>query len=202
MTRVPTTSALLLALSCHLIHAAPPDGPALTVLVYAAIDSDTMVPVEVESSRILQRAGVRLRWRNCERRDPCLAIQATNPVFLRIVQGSFSDGLGCSFVTQAGGNNAVVAFGNVQRFAQSTGIPMQQLLAAVLAHEIGHLILGPAHSQNGLMHGSWDRRDLSRLSQGQLKFDANQCIRMRAAVLARSECVWTPGLKKGCNDFR
>lgn len=202
MTRVQTTSALVLALRCGLLYAAPPDGPSLTVLVYAAIGPDTMLPAEVENGRILQRAGVRLRWRNCGQRDPCLAIGDTNPVFVRIVKGSFSDGLGCSFVTQAGGSNAVVAFGNVQRLARSNGIPMPQLLAAVLAHEIGHLMLGPTHSGDGLMHGSWDVRDLSHLNQGQLKFDPNQCIRMRAAVLARSECIWKPGLKKGCKDFR
>jgi hypothetical protein len=145
-----------------------------------------MVPAEMASTQIFQQAGVRLTWRNCGQRNPCQVIPDTEQVFLRIVHGSFSDALGCSFVTQAGGRNAVVTFGNVQRLARSTGIPMPQLLAAVLAHEIEHLMLGPAHTGKDLMHGCWDLRDLSHLGQGQLKFDANQSRRIQVAVLAVS----------------
>ena len=186
MTRVQTTSALVLALSCGLACAAPTKGPALTVLVYAAVGPDTMVSAEKASSRIMQRAGVRLIWRNCGQRDVCEVLPDENPLVLRIVQGSFGDRLACSFVTQAGGSNAVVGFGNVQRLAASSGIPLPQVLAAVLAHEVGHLLLGPAHSRIGLMHSSWDTRDLSHLGQGQLKFDFDQSSRLQSALRARS----------------
>ncbi|HSU32755.1 MAG TPA: hypothetical protein VLJ11_16120 [Bryobacteraceae bacterium] len=61
-----------------------------------------------------------------------------------------------------------------------------KILGAVMAHEIGHLMLGPAHSRNGLMHGAWDVRDLCHLGQRQLKFDLDQTRRIQAAVRARS----------------
>jgi len=144
------------------------------------------VRVELESSRILERAGVRLIWRNCGHNDPCEVVPNSGYVILRIVKGTRSDGLGCSFVTQSGGIDAVVRFGNVQRLAGSTRISESQILAAVMAHEIGHLMLGPAHSRTGLMHGNWDVRDLCHLEQRQLKFDLDQCRRIQAAVLARS----------------
>ncbi len=148
MTRVQTTAAIALAMNCGLVCADPFNGPALIVFVYAAVEPATMLPAEMEGSRILQRAGIRLIWRNCGQRDSCQVTPDTPPVFLRIVPGCFSEALASSFVTQAGGSNAVVAFGNVQRLARSTGIPMPRLLGAVLAHEIGHLMLGPAHSPN------------------------------------------------------
>ena len=37
-------------------------------------------------------------------------------------------------------------------------------LVAVLAHEIGHLLLGPAHSLNGIMSGKWNSQDLLRIA--------------------------------------
>ncbi|HEX4164807.1 MAG TPA: hypothetical protein VHZ55_04980, partial [Bryobacteraceae bacterium] len=54
------------------------------------------------------------------------------------------------------------------------------------AHELGHLLLGPAHTETGLMHGNWDVHDLCRLEQRQLKFDPDQRQRIHVAVLARS----------------
>ena len=186
MAWVQTVSALALGLSCGLVCEATQDAPALRVFVYTAVEENTLLRAEVESSRILERAGVGLIWRNCGNDDPCQIAPDSDHVILRIGKEMRSGGLGCSFVRQAGGVVAVIGLGNIQRLASSTRIAESQILAAVMAHEIGHLMLGPAHSGNGLMHGNWDVHDLCQLEQRQLKFDPDQCKRIQAAVLARS----------------
>jgi len=177
--------ALLLALSTSLVCSSVADDPVLSVIVYTGVAPDTLVRAEVDGSRILERAGVRLEWRNCRSDDPCPIPVSLVHVSVRIVNYTGRDGLGCSSVTRAGGTDAVVGFENVQRLAAVSGMPASQILAGVLAHEIGHLMLGPLHTGSGLMHGNWDVHDLERLGQRQLKFDPGQSTRIQAAVLAR-----------------
>jgi hypothetical protein len=135
---------------------------------------------------MLERAGVRLIWRNCGFDNPCKTGPGSKEISLGIVKETGKGGLGCSFVTRAGGVNAFIGFGNIQRLAVASRISESQILAAVIAHELGHLLLGPAHTETGLMHGNWDVHDLCRLEQRQLKFDPDQCQRIHVAVLARS----------------
>ncbi len=60
----------------------------------------------------------------------------------------------------------VVAFyGNVQRITENTGtIGAGELLGCVIAHEIGHLLLGPQHVQGTIMKGQWNESDLKLMT--------------------------------------
>ena len=187
MRWIQGVSALVVGLNCSFVSMAVKDTPILRVFVLATAGEDAVSRAEVESSRILERAGVRVIWQNCRHDDPCKSATDSEDITLRILEQTGKSGLGCSLVTRSGGVSAVIGFGNIQRLAESTRIPKSQILGAVMAHEVGHLMLGPAHSETGLMHGHWDVRDLSHLEQRQLKFDPDQCGRMRAAVLARSQ---------------
>ncbi|MFZ0589055.1 MAG: hypothetical protein WAM39_01100 [Bryobacteraceae bacterium] len=184
---VQSASSLLIGLSCCLVSAAGQDGPSLTMFVYTAVGKDTLIKAEAASSRILQCAGVQLIWRNCGPDDRCQPAPDSEPVLLRIVKET-RGGLGCSLVSQAGGIHAVIGFENIRKLAALSRISESQVLGAVMAHKVGHLLLGPAHSTNGLMRSNWDVHDLCRLDQGQLRFDLDQCRRIRAAALARSRC--------------
>ncbi|MEO8131278.1 MAG: hypothetical protein ABI822_29545 [Bryobacteraceae bacterium] len=49
-----------------------------------------------------------------------------------------------------------------------------------MAHEIGHVLLGPgAHSPNGLMRENWYAKDLLRAEQGTQVFAPQQKRRLR-----------------------
>lgn len=67
-----------------------------------------------------------------------------------------------------------------------------RVLGHVMAHEIGHLLLPTrAHSRDGLMRASWDRRDVERLKTGGLLFtrDQGDLIRRKIADLTREEVI-------------
>jgi len=55
-----------------------------------------------------------------------------------------------------------------------------------MAHELGHLFLGPSsHSDLGMMHGHWDRKDLQQAVCGRLLFTPRPAELIHAEVLAR-----------------
>ncbi len=183
---VQSTSVLLIGLSWGFASAAAQDGEGLRVFVHSTAAQETVDLAEPEASHIVERAGLSLIWRNCSPGDPCEAASDARYLVLLIVKETGKSGLGCSFVSQAGGQKAIIGLGNIERLSALSKISKSQILAAVIAHEIGHLLLGPAHTQTGIMHGNWDVHDLCRLEQRQLKFDPDQCRRIHAAVLARS----------------
>jgi hypothetical protein len=60
------------------------------------------------------------------------------------------------------------------------------LLGSVIAHELGHLLLGEhSHSSGGLMQAHWRSEQLKRMEMGNLLFDATAAaqLRSRAAIL-------------------
>jgi hypothetical protein len=60
------------------------------------------------------------------------------------------------------------------------------LLGAMMAHEIGHLLLGVnSHSREGIMSIPWDPRMLHQVDLGQLGFTAAQASALRAEALQR-----------------
>jgi hypothetical protein len=66
------------------------------------------------------------------------------------------------------------------------GYRADRVLAYVIAHEVAHVLLGPGHSQEGILRGEWTRDDLQRISWGlALDFTKDQSLQLRNAVLRR-----------------
>lgn len=60
------------------------------------------------------------------------------------------------------------------------------ILGHVMAHEVAHVLIGPGHSEDGIMQREWSREELRRMSLGlQLGFSAQQSSRLQEAVLRR-----------------
>ena len=67
------------------------------------------------------------------------------------------------------------------------GYRSELLLGYVIAHEAGHILIGPKHSDEGIMRGEWNRQDLRRMSWGmQIAFTNEQSEQLRAAVFRRA----------------
>src|SRR5262249_17293735 len=71
----------------------------------------------------------------------------------------------------------------IEAIAQQTTGMYSQLLAHVIAHELGHVLLRSGeHAKNGIMRARWDRADWRLVSAGILRFTPDQRERMRAEL--------------------
>lgn len=148
-----------------------------------------------EALMVLQDAGLQVRWLNCpagrEREPLCDQDPEEGEIRLRIVGdsrgGDNARSLGYALpLPNGGGVNATALFGALRRVRRGAPVSTAQLLGYVIAHEIGHLLLGVnSHSRRGLMAAPWNHEDLLRISQRQLHFTAQQGRRIRQAVQAR-----------------
>jgi hypothetical protein len=63
------------------------------------------------------------------------------------------------------------------------------ILGHVIAHEVGHLLLGTnSHSQDGIMSAEWSGSELRRLAKGALLFTASEPMRIRTELASRIRC--------------
>ena len=63
-------------------------------------------------------------------------------------------------------------------------VGLADILGSVMAHELGHLILGSnSHSPTGIMRARWEHGELRRLERGSLVFTDEQAERMRVKVI-------------------
>jgi hypothetical protein len=76
------------------------------------------------------------------------------------------------------GVRAYVAYNRVLRFASGCHTNTAKILGAVMAHEIGHLLLGEGHSATGLMAATVDARP-----SADLRFTPEQVLALRAILL-------------------
>ena len=187
------------------------DGPlarlTLTTRVenYAAVEPGKMRRAEREASRIIGRAGIDIVWWDCTAsrfsslpgqgidKQECDREAVGTIVDLRILNSSnyHSAALNWEVFGFADGPClASVEYDRLARLAEADGDlnEAELLLGHVMAHEIGHLLLGPdAHSPIGIMVGWWDRAQLQRALTGRQWFTPDQSARIRAAMEARTK---------------
>ena len=77
---------------------------------------------------------------------------------------------------------ADVYYQAVQTLATTRQVELTPLLGYVIAHELGHLLLGPGHATKGVMRAAWDLRDLEAIRQGCLRFSPSEGARMRRVL--------------------
>src|SRR5262249_10515661 len=150
----------------------------LSVHNYAPIESETLIRVEQEVTRIYRKIGVKTV-------DIVLIIVAHPMTEL----GAQSDSLG---LTPGAGSKRDLAYvfhdrvealyrkqivaaaqRKVQRWATTA-----QILGYAMAHEIGHL-LGLSHSPIGIMREGWRWTDLLAAAYGSLNFTLQQASAIR-----------------------
>jgi hypothetical protein len=181
--------------------------PSLRIIVriynYAHVSHRTLGQAEEVTSRIFRKAGVELAWLDCptwhageEQYPACEPPLGAAEVDLRILPssmaarfGSSAEQLGFALASARAGSvsDAWVFYDRVERLAESQVASCDQILGHSMAHEIGHLLLGPhSHSYGGIMRSNWDREYLEEASRGQLLFTRDQARLIRDDVQARS----------------
>jgi hypothetical protein len=137
--------------------------------------------------------GVEVVWLHCEDAPPAGSRAAYFTIRLRSdaprdCPGESSLGLlGRAFVSPSGaGYLADVYYGAIQFVAAHWVTDADALLGYAIAHELGHLLLGPGHVASGVMRAEWNKRDLFAIRLGWLKFDCAQCARIQHELQARA----------------
>ena len=172
------------------LTATEPDVPEvrIRILDYARITNDVLAQAQQRVTDIYKVIGVQMRWQVtvCPP-DPSSAVADTltepsefvlivlNPHMSRRLRVA-PDVLGLAIVPpQGGGRIAYVLFDRVTRVARAARSDVTDVLAKVMAHEIGHLMLPDgSHSGNGLMRADWNIKELHRPLHRKFEFTTSQ----------------------------
>jgi hypothetical protein len=169
---------------------------SVMVLDQAEVPDRILGAAQERAGVILGKAGIELKWTDC-RRPPipsiCTKVAEPDRLFLTIVTEDdrrvFADDVLGRSVPGGGSGRGVYArvfYGHIQARANQEGVDPAQLLGLAVAHELGHLLLGPdAHSAEGIMRANWSRHDMETGARGQLRFTDRQAPLIRADVQSR-----------------
>jgi len=175
------------------------NSSAVSVTVGVFNDAATPRPVvefaEQEASRIFMAAGLEIHWVDCiagQENVPfagCPPPHSPTRLDLRIVQGGRKvkeDSFGVAFLSPDGtGTYIDVFYDAVEKLHHESNASPGRLLGHVMAHEIGHLLIGfHAHSNWGIMCPVWGRRELRSMEMGSVFFTGDQARRMRTRLLS------------------
>jgi hypothetical protein len=175
------------------------NSPAVSVTVGVFNDAATPRPVvefaEQEASRIFRAAGLETTWVDCVARQEnvpsasCLAPQGPTHLNLRILprgKRGEDDSFGVAFLAADGtGTYIDVFYDAAEKLHHESNTSPGRLLGHVMAHEIGHLLIGShAHSNWGIMCPVWGREELRSMEMGSVFFTGDEARRMRTRLLS------------------
>jgi len=175
----------------------------LRICQVSKMSVEQLAQAEEVAGKILQKSGVEPIWLNCIPRGesathrPVFSCAArSTETFLRVnivdwfppeLKNVSSEALGLSILPSEAksGRFAYISMPRVKQFASEEEIPPSMLLGIVLAHEIGHLLLGTGpHLPAELMAAGITRTALTRAREGLLLFGPSESVRLRWAVEA------------------
>jgi hypothetical protein len=160
---------------------------------YAQIDSRLLPGSEQIVSDILRKAGVETIWLACTSGDGSHSdADCAKPLGAADLNLNLPEPNATKLYHRADsvygftlGKNAWVFFDRVKASALKHQLNTSHVLGNVLAHEIGHLLLGEnAHSNWGLMRARWSTEQLMAASRGELSFSEIERGRIRDFVIA------------------
>ncbi len=173
---------------------------SISVHDYADVPTPLLAAAEDQAREIYRHAGLETVWMNCspklerEKLEPgSCYFSDTSHLTLKISPRAMNaqfrnriDVLGTSYPDEKGvGYFAYVFYDRIQELAQRRRLG-HALLADVMAHEFGHLLLGStSHSASGIMCAHWNYERLRNLSEGAMAFVPAQSRIMRDRLRVR-----------------
>ncbi len=205
--RVLPLTVLLTALCAGVAYAAGrAEGEPLNVVVCdsAGVPAQTLTAAERGASSIFQKIGLRIQWLDCSAthvtdqedrewdvtwhrpRDPADIILEMLPPSRSRDGAHETAGIARQPGDGSPGVSAGVFYRRAHDLARLGDASEDQILACLVAHELGHLLLGPgAHTVSGIMQPEWSRGNWRAAAWGRLAFDRSQGERIGSAVRAR-----------------
>ena len=173
----------------------------LRVYNYARLDQVSLALSEKVATAIFADVGIEVIWMDCSVSRPpsraspaCQSRMGPSDLVLRILPRNMAirlatrnEPLGsaqtCTESEPACEVN--VFYHRVDELA-TKGYRADRVLGYVFAHEVAHVLLGPRHSEEGILRGEWTRDDLERICWGlALNFTKDQSCQIRDAALRR-----------------
>jgi len=163
---------------------------------YSQASSAGLAAAEHEAGRILGAAGVQPVWLECPaaqstaaRQDPCKKELIASDFTLRVLtaptKNKFQDTV-FGFAIQPVLASVYYEYASRRASNDDAEFEAPLILGCVIAHEIGHLLLGSnSHSSMGIMQSRWDSTQFRQLMEGNLLFTPSQSRFMRETAQAR-----------------
>ena len=174
---------------------------------YDGVPAGILKRAEEEAARIFRQVGLEVIWTSCPTSDEepqkhptCNQVPDPLHLMLQIVPRSRVKGRFAhpSRVGVARIPHGVKGFGTIAAAYDFRAVEQaarrvasrSAILGHIMAHELGHLLLGrEQHADRGLMRGGWSREDLISMSQGSLLFHPEEAERIRAQMAVRCSFV-------------
>lgn len=181
----------------------PSEEAKLTLRVYnyAGVDPEVLARTEKIPEAIFEESGIGIVWMDCSPvrgeflpEATCPSDMGASDLVLRLLPRGMAmkvaapkEPLGYAQQcpeTEAACELTVFYFRVEELAAEEHRVEF--ILGHVMAHEVGHVLMGPGHSENGIMRREWSREELRRMSLGlQLGFTVGQSRKLQDAALRR-----------------
>ena len=176
----------------------------IRIFNYAGVAQGVLAGAKEQAGRVLRKVNVETVWVDCpaslaelQTNTACRGRPTATELVIRIIPRSQNPRCRLGFAalpTEKGqvASQAGVFFEAAEELAAGHPTSTAQMLGYILAHEIGHLLLGEgSHSGKGIMRTPWLTQEMDDLARGWLGFTARQAKRMKADLLARGRLVAT-----------
>ena len=167
------------------------EGMTVSVCTRGRLDPRVELGAEATAAALFHSIDIEIVWAKCEAGPEGDDAVQQHYFTLRFRDGrpfikpaaAGNDTLGEAFLqADEGGFIVEVYYQAVKALAADKDVELTTLLGFVIAHELGHLLLGPAHAARGVMRAAWDRTDLEAIRRGSMKFSALEAAGMRCAL--------------------
>ena len=160
--------------------------PVATIVVTtcddARVGQKRLAAAERDVEQIYRKAGMAIEWQH-----DCAA-NAPGSLRLRILDRAIpsddrlaEDALGYAVIAS---HTANVRLDRIYSISEIRGVSPHKILVAVIAHELGHVLLGPgAHTHSGIMQPAFN---FGRSSLWPLSFSREQAGKMLRSIATRT----------------
>jgi hypothetical protein len=146
---------------------------------------------ETEASFVFRSMDVEVVWLGCVSLSEGDRAAGTPRFIIRLrsdftpsTAGSLSlHAMGLAFVSPGGeGYLADVYYPAIQALSMRSQAEESWLIGCTMAHEIGHLLLGPGHRLGSIMSARWGERETLAIAQRSLGFDRADRLRIQSRL--------------------
>lgn len=196
-------TALTFTVLAEVAYAGPAEQPRPRLAV--AITNEAQLPINVlgrvirDSTRVLMLTGLDIEWTMrglppewAGASDGARASTIIHAVIVsQPLAASHGEPLGAAYPNAGAAASTVVLFNDaIARSADLSGVSHTTLLALVLLHELGHVLLpAPAHERAGIMMPLWDALSITNAAASARLFTREQERLMRRYLVDRESTL-------------